>query len=901
MYNKNMDLLNILLIIQTLVITLISIIFIFVFENKRDMDKMKKVIIFQTKGNWLILLSLVFLFIITLADEESLYFLILSIFLVSISASWTLYLIWKATRIITLNSEYKKEKELYTEWLHRRINKVSSKSKKKIEKNRKEIEQEISNIKWIEVKEYFLLSDNYKKLTEFNLDDRISSKLFTINSKAIDNIDEGVFKHRMFGDKDVKNIEDDDKKVIDINLNNENYFNDKNKIIFNKDDFNFYISNSFYDLRRDFFDDILDIQSIFEVIKEIKESKREKEWNERLEEILDIHSYVYNIDDPNNITYLLENIRIKEKLKVFRSDLSDFIIFQEFLEKSNSQNNRRDIVSFAYDNLMNAVEKDNKSKFSDYMKLYTFYFYNFSKKFNSILFFDRSWRGLKGILEKEYYFKNNESIFDEKKYIKYSELALKEFNGLLKKVYEEGDIESYKIYLDNLFNKMKDVYRYKYKSNGEPYNFLENNRQEMVFGLASFIYWENKKSFKEHEFFNETIKYLGRSFNNINDYFFLLDRAIELEWDREKKWGWDWWKIEKYTDRGVQRGRIGKDGFCFFTWFILNKFKGDFDINKISKNLLISKNIDSYIKEIKEYSDSINVENKDSKEKLIKFCKKWEENKEKHWNELVDTQELDKEKVNKELNIIKDGWVEDKEFLDKFFKLKDLSNKDNFEQQTRFGSEYFDLKERFVKGDFNEHIMWMGNGKIELSSGILRDVFKIMISLNKLIKVNSLDDFDNKIKKIDKKQIKDCIIFLDNDIRKDFIYNKDYSHKDKIKQDRRRKDDFYHYEYDNDIEIPIYFTYKSNGEVCLLNKNKIGSIDFYNPKNSSHEEGKVFEELFVNITDKIDKEKIKWDEGTKESEKNDLLANKVLVKIFLKWEWKDKTEENEEIGFYFKK
>lgn len=180
--------------------------------------------------------------------------------------------------------------------------------------------------------------------------------------------------------------------------------------------------------------------------------------------------------------------------------------------------------------------------------------FEYSKKGNekaADIMFDRTWRYLKELSVYHLESKLKDEAYPEQDFKDYSIHILKIFQELLKSAFDKRDIENFEKFLQvvmDLFDRLGRQYNYnKHESIEEIYNELNKKRQEMIFGLTSWILFVLKGESTNDEtkrFYTVIQNRLPSQLEELTEIFLRVH-----DFKIGDYWGWDWW--ESRPDEGV--------------------------------------------------------------------------------------------------------------------------------------------------------------------------------------------------------------------------------------------------------------------------------------------------------------------------------------------------------------
>lgn len=201
------------------------------------------------------------------------------------------------------------------------------------------------------------------------------------------------------------------------------------------------------------------------------------------------------------------------------------------------------------------------------------------KKKEADIMFDRTWRYLKELSTYHLESKLKDENYPEQDFKDYYIQILKTFQELLKSSFDKKDFDNFEKFLSvtsGLFDRLDRPY---FGLDTEKvYDFLSDKRQEMLFGLASWILsiFRNTKDFAIKRFYDAVQNKLPTKIEEFTEVFLRTH-----DFKTEDYWGWDWW--ESRPDEGVHTINVLEKLEQFFVIRSLSllRSRNDADIEKI--------------------------------------------------------------------------------------------------------------------------------------------------------------------------------------------------------------------------------------------------------------------------------------------------------------------------------
>jgi len=527
--------------------------------------------------------------------------------------------------------------------------------------------------------------------------------------------------------------------------------------------------------------------------------------------------------------------------------------------------------------------------------------------------FDRSWRYLKEL--SDYYLEpklKKEEDYPIEEVRNFACAILKIFQSLLKDSFDRRDIESFKTYLsttNGLFRHLDITDRFENEEAQQISGFLKNKKEEMSFGLASWIFYKLSQGNADEivkQFYDAIHGTTSPKIEELTNVF-LRTHGFETE----DFWGWDNWEMTEKGEGQVHSIQILEKLERFYAVKSLSILasKTDGEIEKIelphTRDLAYladgTRDLIRVLDDIKTNPDNwkfVLQENAINKVDSFKVL----------LSKAKETQEQDELKLKREQNISQKRVQEfKKEVLKTFYEnanLRDIFVKyfKAYENKTkekvagkneRFGINIVDDKASFFDEWHVHYVGWGENYGHNLASG-----------------ENSylLDDIANGCKEITKKDFEttlsgfeslgDIVIFATN-IAFWRFFEDSKNFKSKWYRDIKQLEvkgfgGWYDF---NGQSIPVFETYhqKIDKQILILNKAKIGQLVQLSPLNEGEKDESVEDIFYMDIQSFSESEEMmeefikKPPEWLKkigdEQKQREHLQERVRIQIFERFEY----------------
>jgi len=456
--------------------------------------------------------------------------------------------------------------------------------------------------------------------------------------------------------------------------------------------------------------------------------------------------------------------------------------------------------------------------------------------------FDRSWRYLKEITD--YYLGpklKKEEDYPKEEARNFACAILKIFQGLLKGSFDGRDIEGFKTYLSStsgLFRHLDITDRFENEEAQQIADFLKNKKDEMIFGLASWIFYnffQNKRDLIIKQFYDVI---LDSTSSRIEELTNIFSRTHSFK--TEEFWGWDNWEMSEKGEGQVHSIQILEklEKFYAVKSLCLLADKTNEEIEKIglphTRDLAYlvegTRDLIKVLDDIKANPDNWKfVLHENSINKVDSFkvlLAKAKEVQEQDELKLKREQSISKKRVQEFKKEAIKTFYESANMRDIFAKhfnaYKDKTNKTIAGKKERFGINIVDDKASF----FNEwHIHYFGWGKNygrDIASGensyLLDDISKDCKEITKKDFEATLSGFKN---------LNDIVIFATNIALWRFFEDlknfKPKWHRDSKQLEVKGFGGWYEFKGQS---IPVFETYhrKIDKQILILNKVKVGEL-----------------------------------------------------------------------------
>lgn len=231
----------------------------------------------------------------------------------------------------------------------------------------------------------------------------------------------------------------------------------------------------------------------------------------------------------------------------------DHLIFQEFIYYS------RVLYEKAFE-----LSKKGKTKEADIM-------------------FDRTWRYLKELSAYHLESRLKDEDYPEQDFKDYYIQILKTFQELLKSSFDKKDLTNFEKFLlvaSDLFNRLDRPYFNSSDTDAEKvYDFLAGKRQEMFFGVASWILSILKinKDPENKKFYDAVQNKLPTKIEEFTEVF-----LQSHDFKTEDYWGWDFWEMRPDEDVHTINVLEKLEQFFVIKALSLLRSKNDIEIEKIN-------------------------------------------------------------------------------------------------------------------------------------------------------------------------------------------------------------------------------------------------------------------------------------------------------------------------------
>lgn len=526
--------------------------------------------------------------------------------------------------------------------------------------------------------------------------------------------------------------------------------------------------------------------------------------------------------------------------------------------------------------------------------------------------FDRSWRYLKEI--SDYYLEpklKKEEDYPEEEVRNFACAILKIFQGLLKASFDGRDIESFKTYLSTtsgLFRNLDITNRYENEEAQQIADFLKNKKDEMLFGLASWIFYklsQNKSDEVVKQFYNAIQNSTPSRVEELTNIF---SRTHSFE--VEDFWGWDNWEMSEKGEGQVHSIQILEKLERFYAVKSLSLLsgKGGQEIEKIelphSRDLAYlaegTRDLVKTLDDIKTNPENWQFILKDDAINKVDALKtlltKAKEAQEQEEVELKKEQAISQKRVQEFKKEVLKTFYEGanmRDIFEKHFNAYENKTKEKTDKKDRFGINIVDDKASFFDEWHVHYVGWGENYGRDLASGensyLLDDIAKDCTEISK-------EDFEATLAKIENTD--DIVIFATNiAFWRFFEDSKNFKpkwHRDIKQLDIKGFGGRYEL---NGQSIPVFETYhrKIDKQILILNKSKVGRLIQLLPLNKGEKEESVEDIFYIDIqafseNEELMKEFIKkppeWLQKIGDEQKQrEHLRERVRIQIFERFEY----------------
>jgi len=537
---------------------------------------------------------------------------------------------------------------------------------------------------------------------------------------------------------------------------------------------------------------------------------------------------------------------------------------------------------------------------------------------------DRSWRYLKELAD--YYLepKLEDETYPEEEIKKFSVSIFKIFQTLLKSSLDKKDIENFGIYLSStlgLFRNLSTTTRFGNKKAKKINDYLQEQRQEMLFGLSSWIFFrfeQKKDDNKIEKIFKDIRSKLPSDIIELTQIFLHVH-----DFDTEDFWGWDNWEMEDKCEGQVHTIQILEklERLYAVQSLTILASKTDEEICKIdlptNRDLAFlaegTRDLVKTLEDIKNNPTSwsfVLSENAISKvDDLKQLLIKARDNQE----ELDLRMKRETTISNKKIEVFRKGVVRNfydnhniRNILKHYGQFEDKSNKIVPKNIKKLGINTLFDKAPFFDDSIHWHISYVGFDEgfdfgRSIAAGENRE---IILKIGEKLEKNKEKDFESKLLLFG--DLSNAIILAVNNASWKFFEQEKRSGEYKPRWQLNNIGMYSQQEIVgiykiNDADIPVYEIYDGTNKTAIfvLRKNKIGTLVQYSPLDEG-ENKQLQEDHFLIDVQSFDiksnnelinkflfKDTPDWlkDVGTPK-EQEDYLKERVLIHIFEKFEFK---------------
>lgn len=541
--------------------------------------------------------------------------------------------------------------------------------------------------------------------------------------------------------------------------------------------------------------------------------------------------------------------------------------------------------------------------------------------------FDRSWRYLKEM--SDYHLEpklKKEEDYPIEEVRNFAYAILKIFQVLLKNSFDKRDVDSFKTYLstaNGLFRHLDITDRFKNKEVQGIADSLKNRKEEMLFGLASWIFYKFSQSKTDEVIkqFYSVIQIVNPSRIEEITNVFLRTHSFETE----DFWGWGDWEMSEKAEGNVHSIQILEKLERFYAIMSLFSLasKTNEEIEKINlphtRDLAYlaegTRDLIKILDDIKTNPDSwrfVLQENAINKVELFKTL----------LTKAKEAQEYDEIKIKREQNIsqkrvqefkkeVSKTFYEDANirdiFVNYFKAYNDETKKKITGKKERFGINIVDDKASFFEEWHVHYIGWGENYGHDIASG---ENSYLLDDISDDCKEISKEDFDATLSVF--KNPNDIAIFATNVAFWRF-FEDSKNFKPKWQKDNKQlevKGFGGWYDFNGKL-IPVFEIYhrKADKQILILNKTKMGQFIQQSPLNEAEKEESVDGVFYMDVQalsennellEEFIKKPPEWlKEIGDEQKQREYLQERVRIQIFERFEYK-KSENFEGYKIFLK-
>ncbi|MEA2065239.1 MAG: hypothetical protein U9O66_03015, partial [Patescibacteria group bacterium] len=544
---------------------------------------------------------------------------------------------------------------------------------------------------------------------------------------------------------------------------------------------------------------------------------------------------------------------------------------------------------------------------------------NIDEKISKFMF-DRTWRYLKELSDYHLESKFKKNKCDEENFTGFAIHLLKVFQSLIKTSFNKRDFENFEIFYSKVNILFRRLSRHHYDKTKEKqiFNEINRKRQEMFFGIASWILFiteSNKDDTKIKKYFDVCCKYIPSEIKALTQTFIDVH-----DFDIEHFWGWSNWELEGKSEDGEFAHTIDVFGklekfYAIQSLKILRSKTYD-EIEKIelphsrdlaflaegTRDLLkILDNIKTNSNDWKFVLDDNAISKVDKFKELLEKAKKTqdEEDLQKKRDAMISEDKVKKFKKAVVKNFYESNGIRN---VLNYYKLIENKSSEPYQGKLKkLGINTMFDKAPFFDKSVKWHVHFVGddNGFDFGRSLINGENIEIFKKIKDKLPVIKKDEFSKNLANNDLSNI--FIISLNGASWRFFEEDKkskDYIPKWQLQTKKKYPDEIagiYKFE---GVEIPVYEIYNGSKskDILVLNKDYLGKIIQYSPINKDESEEYQQDIFYIDVGIFTDDSKYMTDflkntpDWLKEVEgqdnKKNYLKERVVIKIFERFEFK---------------
>jgi len=526
--------------------------------------------------------------------------------------------------------------------------------------------------------------------------------------------------------------------------------------------------------------------------------------------------------------------------------------------------------------------------------------------------FDRTWRYLKELSDYHLVPKLKEDNYPEEEFKDFAVGILKIFQNLIKTSLSKRDIVNFGKFSSittKLFKNL-DIHhsRHNQDQSENIFDFLDNKRKQMFFGLASwtfFLFERNKQNKKLKEFFNEINNKLPSDIKKFTEIF-----VESHDFQAEDFWGWDNWELQEKEEGEVHSIQILEklEKLYAVRSLIILSGKSEDEINKIqlppSRDLaFLAEGTRDLIKILDDIKDNpknwefILSENATQKVDVFKnLLDKAKKEQEEVEIEIKKKNPVSIEKIKEFKNKVMESFHESATirniFVNYLEKYEDKIQEKWTGNKGRFGINIVDNKAAFFD---KWHVHYSGWGDNYGQDMALGENSNLLNEISKNCTEITSEEFNDKIKEFDNLKnlfifITDGLVLWDSNFQKLINFLPHYQSKNRLDVKG-----FVCWGQIDNIQIPVFETFyrgkERKKEMLILDKTKLGSLVQYSPLNEDEDNNLIRDVFYINVQSFSEDDNLldnfvkqnppQWltDIGTEEEQKEHL-KERVLIHVF---------------------